>query len=279
MDKEELNPTTTQERDAIAVAMDAEVEISNAEYLQNKKNVVKFEKTNYDTIALIPSRGKGSWKKFGDHSALIYYYHVLPLYRKTFPSFQKDMDNYNCFEYGVMSVKEPSAIYDTLKKYDLLKKVQYSEGKVFFSLSRKFTPEQITAWWDEEQARRNRMNEILPVENCLPEFRQKMRQLSKMVRSAINKKMRKTEQETNGERLSTAMDEICRAYYQLMRQFGDKSNTSWENLLIKTDDFCSELQIVVDGGIWSYNAAAKIAELAAEMRELVAHEVKIRVGE
>lgn len=96
--------------------MDAAVEVSNKEYLENKKNVVKFEKTNYDTIALIPSRGKGSWKKFGDHSALIYYYYILPLYRKTFPSFQKDMDNYNCFEYGVMSIKEPSAIYSVFKK-------------------------------------------------------------------------------------------------------------------------------------------------------------------
>ena len=135
MNKEKIDSKEQKpEIDKIMLEMDAAVEISNKNYLENKKKVVKFEKTNYDTIALIPSRGKGTWKKFGDHSALIYYYHVLPLFRKTFPSFQKDMDNYNCFEYGVMSIKEPSTIYVTLKKYGLLKKVQCSEGKVFFFL-------------------------------------------------------------------------------------------------------------------------------------------------
>lgn len=256
--------------------IDKTITISNKLYNQNKKKAIAFEKTNYDTIALIPSRGNGSWKKFGDHSALIYYYYVLPLFRKKFPTFQSDTDDFNKFKYGVMSVNTASTVYAALTKNNLLKSVKCSGGKVFFTLNVTFDQHQIDLWWQEELSRRDKMNNILAVENCLPKFRQKMRQLAKMVHGAVNKKMRKAEQETSGEDLIRAMSEVSRTYYRLMRKFGDDSLRSWEELLVRVDDFCAELQIIIDGGIWSYNAGAKIGELAAEMREMIDHEVQIR---
>lgn len=256
--------------------IDKPIVVSNKDYNQNKKKAIEFEKKNYNTIALIPSRGEGSWKKFGDHSALIYYYFVLPLFRKKFPTFHADSDDFNKFEYGVMSVSTASTVYSALIKNKLLKSVKCGDGKVFFTLNVNFDQQQIDLWWQEEQKRRDEMNNILAVENCLPEFRQKMRQLAKMVHGAVNKKMRKAEQETSGEDLIRAMSEISRTYYRLMRKFGDDSLGAWGDLLMRMDDFCAELQIIIDGGIWGYNAGAKIGELAAEMRELVDHEVKIR---
>lgn len=256
--------------------IDQAVTISNKDYNQNKKKAIEFEKTNYNTIALIPSRGSGSWKKFGDHSALIYYYFVLPLFRKKFPTFRPDSDDFNKFEYGVMSVNTASTVYSALIKNNLLKDVKNNDGKVFFVLNVNFDQRQIDLWWKEEQQRRESMNNILVVENCLPEFRQKMRQLAKMVHGAVSKKMRKAEQETSGEDLIRAMSEISRTYYRLMRKFGDESLGAWEDLLARVDDFCAELQIIIDSGIWGYNAGAKIGELVSEMREMVKNEVAIR---
>lgn len=253
-----------------------EIEIDAETYRKTKKKVVEYEKKNYNTIALFPSRGKGQWKKMGDHSALIYYYLIAkPLLKNgQMPRFKSDDDALFRFDIGVVSAYGVDVVRERVKKMGFYKGETNSDGKTVISLTISVTKEQMEDLRVQEMKRRDELNKIIEVDSCYPVLHQKLRLLSTRLHQMAYSQMRKIEGRTNGVQLCSAIDQVIRTYLLALKDKKPDFGKTFETMLEDIFLVLVELQVIADAGIWQIEKCAAVGKMTGEIREMIEEEMR-----
>lgn len=247
------------------------VKITNSEYRKIKRGVVKYEETNFATIALAPCAGQEGWCEIGDHSALIYYYKVCRPLGVTV-NFDKDMTDYYCeFRYGKIKTRGFDTVRKRLNAVKLYQREITKDGRIIFVLSQKFSKEEIDEMWALEQARRDEIGRVLKVDFSDPVLHSLLMHTATRLHSLCFRRLDKLSSSTNGQRMVSLMDAMLYKYYEMSRTKKASRKEDWEELKNLVQKLMIELQIVSELGLWTRQKCMDIGKEIIKIDERIDH--------
>lgn len=246
--------------------------ISNSEYNTMKRKIVEYEKTNFDTIALIPSRGQGDWKKMGDNSALVYYYFVVKPQNATV-AFRDDTDDYNRFTVGTISANGIASVRRRIVRQNLYKGEKVSRGRVIFELNRSFDPAELEELKKSELKRRADLNRIIKVQTVSPTLSQRLNAAALEIHTAAANKLRHFERDTNGVAFVLAFDNVLRDFYSTPMLPPAELPAVWRRMRADMDKVMIELQVISTARIWSVEKCARLGKDLITISDLIEAEL------
>lgn len=189
--------------------------ISNTQYNRIKLNLEEMEKTNYDSIIIIPCSGSQGWHEIAERSALFYYYGVCEKFHLNNHFFADNMSLYNPYSIGYMRTLNPGTIRTNLKRAKLYKSEETKSFFTVFKLSRSYTIEEIRELEDAERERRLKNLTVEEAVNLDPELHQILVNLSARLHHICNSTLDKLSARTRGVEIVNLIDNALVEYHQI----------------------------------------------------------------
>ena len=189
--------------------------ISNNQYRNIKRNLEEMEKTNYDSIILIPCSGNKGWHEFAEHSALFYFYDVCEKFKLSHHFYADTMSYYNQYEIGYMRTLSPDSIRTNLKRAKLYKSEETKSFFTIFKLNKNYSIEEVRALEKRENERRLKNLTVEESVNLDPELHQILANLAIRLHRLCNNKLDKLATQTRGIEIINLIDNLLIEYHQI----------------------------------------------------------------
>ena len=189
--------------------------ITQKQYRSIKRNLKEMEKTNYDSIIIIPCSGDKGWHEFAERSALFYYYDVGEKLKLKHHFFADTMSYYDQYEIGYMRTLSIDAIRTNLKRAKLYKAEETKSFFTIFKLNKVYTAEDVKVLEKMEHERRLKNLTVEEAVNLDPELHQILVSLAVRLHRLCNGNLDKLSASTRGAEIVNLIDNILIEYHQI----------------------------------------------------------------
>ena len=191
------------------------VKITTRQYRNIKRNLEEMEKTNYDSIIIIPCSGDKGWHEFAEHSALFYYYDVCKKLKLNHRFFADTMSFYDPYQIGYMRTLSPDSIRTNLKRAKLYKTEETKSFFTIIKLNKTYTVEEIRALEKIEHERRLKNLTVEEAVNLDPELHQILANLAIRLHRLCNNNLDKLSASARGVEIIDLIDNLLVEYHQI----------------------------------------------------------------
>lgn len=189
--------------------------ISIKQYRNIKINLEEMEKTNFDSIIIIPCSGDAGWHEFAEHSALFYYYDVCKKLHLNHRFFADVMSFYNQYEIGYMRTLSIDNIRANLKRAKLYKSEEVKSFFTIFKLNKTYSIDEVHALEKMEHERRLENLTVEEAVNLDPELHQILANLAIRLHRLCNGNLDKLSAQTRGIEIVNLIDNLLVEYHQI----------------------------------------------------------------
>ncbi|MBR0242527.1 hypothetical protein IJQ51_01065 [Candidatus Saccharibacteria bacterium] len=237
--------------------------ISIKQYRNIKRNLEEMEKTNYDSIIIIPCSGNKGWHEFAEHSALFYYYDVCEKLRLSHRFFADTMSFYDQYEIGYMRTLSIDSIRTNLKRAKLYKSEETKSFFTIFKLNKAYRIEDVQALEKMERARRLKNLTVEEAVNLDPELHQILANLAIRLHRLCNNNLDRLSSQTRGIEIINLIDNLLVEYHQItMMKHLPKSTIAakFTDMRKETYQLIFLTKVLGEAKIWDLEVCASISE-------------------
>ena len=244
----------------------------NQAYSENKNQIMQFESTNYNYLALM--RSTHNYYKIFGHSALFYVYSIAPKLNIT-ANLQPDGDFTSKSEYGFISIRDIEKleeIFNSIKITRLPTKNQTGDF-VVFKLPWTFTEKQLLDFIDENNFNMRKFNHVVLVDNILPILFIQLEELEKAIYENVRGMSGPVEREVLGYKLLNLSTNMLHLYFDLANGNIDKYSCL-KKLKSDLNSIKYQVKIIADLKIWQPKTCVRIGDIIIKIQEIIIRETK-----
>lgn len=241
-----------------------------------------MEKTNYDSLIIIPCSGDKGWHEFAEHSALFYYYDVVESLKLKHHFFADTMSFYDQYEIGYMRTLSIDSIRTNLKRAKLYKSEETKSFFTIFKLNKTYSLEDIKALESKEQARRLENLTVNEAVNLDPELHQILTNLAIRLHRLCNGKLDKLSSQTRGVEIINLIDNVLVEYHQITMMKGLPKST----IAAKFTDMRKEIyqlifliKVLGEAKVWDLEICISISEPLVNAKNRIELNIKKYIKE
>ena len=229
-------------------------------YYITKNKAIEFEKTNYDKIVFF--RGTDDHFVACDHSALIFYYLVLPKINQSL-TFRKDTDNSsNRFAYGSLSIRNVEHYAQKTSELDIIEdEYTLTAERLIFTLKKPLGKEFLEELGHTEDIQREKLANAISNPDALPMTYRAIRKLNSETYLMVSRRCDAVARDYRTGKLDHLAHKAFINYINGCRdkkQFDTKMDEVAQNLI----DIQIEILAIEAAGIWSMSQIHRIAYAA-----------------